>query len=260
LLVERGEVSSREKAKRLIITGKVYVNNQKVDKPGKLVDPLANIAIRQDDILYVSRGGLKLEKAISEFKIEIAGKVAIDVGASTGGFTQCLLKNGASFIYAVDVGYGQLDWVLRNDKRIEVLERTNIRYVQPKQFQKEIDVATIDVSFISLDKVIPVVSSLLKPNGEIIALIKPQFEAGLSNIGKGGVVKEPEVHKLVIRNIFDLTIKLNLMIKGLTYSPIKGPAGNIEYLIWLQKSQSDPNEVDYLLIDKVVFKAHSFLQ
>lgn len=260
MLVERGEVSSREKAKRLIMTGKVYVNNQKVDKPGKLVAPLVNVTIKQDKIPYVSRGGLKLEKALNDFKIEIAGKVAIDVGASTGGFTQCLLRNGASFVYAVDVGYGQLDWILRNDERVEVLERTNIRYVHPNQFQKEIDIATIDVSFISLDKVIPVVCSLLKPNGEIIALIKPQFEAGLLNVGKGGVVKEPEIHKQVINNIFTLAIKLNLIIKGLTYSPIKGPAGNIEYLIWLQKSQSDPPEADYFLIDKVVSQAHSFLQ
>jgi 23S rRNA (cytidine1920-2'-O)/16S rRNA (cytidine1409-2'-O)-methyltransferase len=238
LLVERGEVSSRERARRLIMTGKVYVDNQKVDKPGKLVNSNANILIKQDDVPYVSRGGLKLEKALDYFGIDVVGKVAIDAGASTGGFTQCLLRNGAKFVYAIDVGYGQLDWELRNEERVGVLERTNIRYVEPQQFDKVIDIATIDVSFISLDKVIPVVASLLKDDGEIIALVKPQFEAGKQNVGKGGVVKDPKIHQQILQNICQLAIKNNLAVKDLTYSPIKGPAGNIEYLIWLQKYQN----------------------
>ncbi len=235
LLAQRGEVASREKARRLIMTGEVYVNNQVVDKPGKQVPGDAVITIRQSGIPYVGRGGLKLQKAIEYFSIDVSEKVAIDVGASTGGFTDCLLQNGSRFVYAVDVGRGQLDWKLRNDERVAVLERTNIRYVKQEQFDQEIDLATIDVSFISLDKVIPVVASLIKTCGQIIALIKPQFEAGRRNVGKGGVVRDPEIHRQVIQNIYDLAMRTGLTVKGLTYSPVRGPAGNIEYLIWLQK-------------------------
>ena len=235
LLVQRGEVSSREKARRLIMAGDVYVNNQIVDKPGKQVPDDAIITVQKSGIPYVSRGGLKLQKAIEYFGIDVSEKVAIDVGASTGGFTDCLLQNGARFVYAVDVGYGQLDWKLRRDERVAVLERTNIRYVKSEQFDQEIDLATIDVSFISLDKVIPVVTSLVRAHGQIVALIKPQFEAGRRNVGKGGVVKDPDIHRQVIQNVCDLAARTGLAVAGLTYSPVRGPAGNIEYLIWLQK-------------------------
>lgn len=238
LLVQRGEAPSRERARRLIMAGGVRVNNQVADKPGKRVSYDAVITLQQADIPYVSRGGLKLQKAIDRFGVDVAGKVALDVGASTGGFTDCLLQKGTVFVYAVDVGYGQLDWKLRKDKRVAVIERTNIRYVRPEQFQKDIDLATIDVSFISLGKVVPVVNSLLRMDGQMIALIKPQFEAGRHNVGKGGVVKNPDIHRQVIQDICDLAVRTGLVIKGLTYSPVKGPAGNIEYLIWLRKGNN----------------------
>ncbi len=235
LLAQRGEVASREKARRLIMAGEVYVNNQVVDKPGKQVLNDAVITVRQSGIQYVSRGGLKLQKAIEYFGVDVTEKVAIDVGASTGGFTDCLLQNGSRFVYAVDAGRGQLDWKIRNDERVAVLERTNIRYVKQEQFDQKIDLATIDVAFISLDKVIPVVASLIKTRGQIIALIKPQFEAGRRNVGKGGVVRDSEIHRQVIQNICDLAMRTGLTVEGLTYSPVRGPAGNIEYLIWLHK-------------------------
>lgn len=220
------------------MAGDVLVDNQVVDKPGKRVPYDASINVKQTDIPYVSRGGLKLQKAIDHFGIDVTGKVAIDVGASTGGFTDCLLQNGAAFVYAVDVGYGQIDWKLRRDERVAILERTNIRYVRPEQFQKEINLATIDVSFISLRKVMPVVASLLRMGGQIIALIKPQFETEKRNVGKGGVVKDTDIHLRVIQNICDLAARIGLTVRGLTYSPIKGSAGNIEYLLWLQKGSN----------------------
>jgi 23S rRNA (cytidine1920-2'-O)/16S rRNA (cytidine1409-2'-O)-methyltransferase len=273
LLVQRGEVPSRDRARRLIMSGGIRVNRQIIDKPGKRVPYDAVITIQQTDIPYVSRGGLKLQKAIDYFGIDVTGKVAIDVGASTGGFTDCLLQSGAVFVYAVDVGYGQLDWKLRRSKRVAVLERTNIRYVRPEQFQKEIDLATIDVSFISLDKVVPVVASLLRIGGQIIALIKPQFEAGRRNVGKGGVVKNPDIHRQVIQNTYHLAARAGLTVRELTYSPIKGPAGNIEYLIWLQKGNdrelrakgkelragesSKPYAPSSMLIDEVVSEAYA---
>lgn len=257
LLVQRGEVSSREKARRLIMTGSVCVGNQIVDKPGKQVSDDAVITIQQSTNPYVSRGGLKLQKAIDHFGIDVSEKCAIDVGASTGGFTDCLLQNGARFVYAIDVGYGQLDWKLRRDDRVAVLERMNIRYVKPEQFDQDIDLATIDVSFISLDKVIPVVASLIQTSGQIIALIKPQFEAGKRNVGRGGVVKDPDIHRQVIQKICDLAKKTELAVNGLTYSPIKGPAGNIEYLMWLQKGNSDSAEYQPEMIDQTVSEAHS---
>jgi len=262
LLVQQGKVSSRERARRLIMAGAVRVGTHGsvpvlVDKPGKHVPCDAIITLQQDDIPYVSRGGLKLQKAIEYFAIKVAGKIAIDVGASTGGFTDCLLQNGAAFVYAVDVGYGQLDWKLRTDERVAVIERTNIRYVQPEQFPKEIGVATIDVSFISLNKVMPVVASLLRIDGEIVALIKPQFEAGRRNVSKGGVVRDPEIHCQVIQNICDLAVRTGLTVKGLTYSPVKGPAGNIEYLIWLQKGKDADVRYPILNIRNVVSEAHA---
>lgn len=256
LLAQRGEVSSREKARRLIMTGDVYVNNQVVDKPGKQVPDDAIITVKQSQIPYASRGGLKLQKAVEYFHIDVAHKVAIDVGASTGGFTDCLLQNGAKFVYAVDVGYGQLDWNLRNDERVAVMERTNIRYVEPEQFDQEIDLATIDVSFISLDIVLPVVASLIKIDGQIVALIKPQFEAGRRNVGKGGVVRDPDIHRQVIQKTCDLALRTELAVLGLTYSPLRGPAGNIEYLIWLQKGNDDNTKCSPEMIDEVVSESH----
>jgi len=256
LLVQRGEVPSRERARRLIMAGGVRVDNQVVDKPGKRVPYDAAIRISRLQPAYVSRGGLKLQKAIDHFGIDVTGKVAMDVGASTGGFTDCLLQNGAAFVYAVDVGYGQLDWKLRRDERVAILERTNIRYMRPEQFSSckqggysvGIDLATIDVSFISLDKVVPVVTSLLQMGGQIIALIKPQFEAGRHNVGKGGVVNDPDIHLTVIQNICDLSENMGLTVRGLTYSPIKGPAGNIEYLIWLQKGSNSRSPMSVSII------------
>ncbi len=241
------------------MTGSVCVDNQIVDKPGKQIPNDAAITIQKSPNPYVSRGGLKLQKAIEHFSIDVRGKIAIDVGASTGGFTDCLLQSGARFVYALDVGYGQLDWKLRQDDRVAVLERMNIRYVKPEQFDQPIDLATIDVAFISLSNVIPVVASLIQASSQIIALIKPQFEAGRRNVGKGGVVRDPDMHRQVIQKICDLATGVGLTVKGLTYSPVKGPAGNIEYLIWLQKGAADASEFPSEIIDKVVSEAHASL-
>ncbi|MBD3183659.1 TlyA family rRNA (cytidine-2'-O)-methyltransferase [Candidatus Poribacteria bacterium] len=259
LLVQRGEVPSRGRAKRLIMAGDVSVDGQIVDKPGKQVSIDAQITLQKPDIPYVSRGGLKLEKALIFFKIDVTGKNCIDVGASTGGFTDCLLQNGAAMVYAVDVGYGQIDWKLRNDKRVILFERTNIRYVKPDQFEEELELATIDVSFISLKSVLPVVNSLLKSQGQIIALIKPQFEAGRGNVGKGGVVREGEIHRDVIEGIWSLALDMDLIVSGLTYSPLKGPAGNIEYLIWLQKGICEKSIDPENTINSVVQESHTQL-
>jgi 23S rRNA (cytidine1920-2'-O)/16S rRNA (cytidine1409-2'-O)-methyltransferase len=247
------------------MAGSVLVDGQVVDKPGKRVAVDAEIAIRQADIPYVSRGGLKLRKAIEYFRVDMTGKIAIDVGASTGGFTDCLLQNGAELVYAVDVGYGQLDWKLRNDERVVVIERTNIRYVRKGQFQREIDLATIDVSFISLDKVLPAVTSLIRHAGQIIALIKPQFEARRHNVGKGGIVKDSDIHRQVIQKVCNVAHEAELTVGGLTYSSIKGPAGNIEYLIWLQKKDlhtppaAQTRNDEKNMIDQVVAEAHASL-
>jgi len=258
LLVQNGQVSSCERAKQLIMAGNVLVNNQIVDKPGKLVSIDSNIVLRQSDSCpFVSRGGIKLKKAIEEFNININGRTAIDAGASTGGFTDCLLQKGADFVYAVDVGYGQLDWKLRNNERVRVIERTNIRYIKLEQFEKPIDFATIDVSFISLDKVVPVLASLLAPEGEILALVKPQFEADRELVGKGGVVKDPNVHRKVIQNVCDMAINTGLIVKGITYSPIKGPSGNIEYFVWLQKKDAHGLDNISETIDRVVSESHN---
>ncbi len=234
MLFDKGLVESREKAKALILAGSVSVNGIVIDKAGTQVRP--------DDVLtlaskmpYVSRGGLKLEQAIKEFSLDVKEKVAMDVGASTGGFTDCLLQNGAIKVYAVDVGYGQIDLKLRNDNRVSVIEKTNIRYLERTVVQDNIDIATIDVSFISLLKVIPKVLEFLKPGGEIVALIKPQFEAGRKDVGKGGVVKDESVHLNVIEKIKTGSEAMGLEILGTTTSPIKGPKGNVEFLIYLKK-------------------------
>ncbi len=259
LLVQRELVSSRERAKQLIMAGNVFVNDQLIDKPGKLIPTNSNIVLKNDDTCpYVSRGGLKLKKALDVFNIDVEGKTAVDIGASTGGFTDCLLQHGVDFVYAIDVGYGQLDLKIRNDRRVEVIERTNIRYVKPEQFQRQIDLAVIDVSFISLDKVIPVVNCIVQPEGDIIALIKPQFEAGREFVRKG-IVKDPNIHRSVIKKICDLAIRESLAIKGLTFSPIKGSSGNVEFLIWLKKSHNDQflDNID-ILIDNVVSESKTF--
>ncbi|OGW03760.1 MAG: RNA methyltransferase [Nitrospinae bacterium RIFCSPLOWO2_01_FULL_39_10] len=234
LLLERGIVQSRERAKGLILSGDVRVNGNPVNKAGTLIDENAEIEITKD-IPYVSRGGLKLEKAIKEFNINVKDKVAIDVGASTGGFTDCLIQYGAKKVYAVDVGYGQLAWKLRNDPRVVIIERKNVRYIKPSDIGEPVDIATIDVSFISLKLVLPVVKNLLKENGEIIALIKPQFEVGKGEVGKGGIVKDEEKHKKVISEIKSFAIDSGFKVLNVTESPIAGQKGNVEFLIYLQK-------------------------
>ncbi|NLY43563.1 MAG: TlyA family RNA methyltransferase [Clostridiaceae bacterium] len=235
LLMERGLVESREKAKSLIMAGQVYCDNQKVDKPGTKVPQDVPLEVRGDMLRYVSRGGLKLEKAINQFKIDVKDKVAMDIGASTGGFTDCMLQKGAKKVYAVDVGYGQLAWKLRQDSRVVVMERTNIRYVEPQHIEEQVDFISIDVSFISLKLVLPVAVRLLKDNGEIVCLIKPQFEAGREMVGKKGVVRDKKVHEEVVRDIIRFAQSIQLVVLDLSYSPVRGPEGNIEYLLYLKK-------------------------
>ncbi len=234
LLSERGLVESREKAKAIILGGNVFVNGIIIDKAGALVKPDVVLDVKSR-LPYVSRGGLKLEHALKEFDMDVRGKIAMDVGASTGGFTDCLLQNGTKKVYAIDVGYGQFDWTLRGNERIVLLEKTNIRYLDGDQVPDPIDIATIDVSFISLLKVIPNVLDFLIPNGEIIALIKPQFETGRENVGKGGVVKDENRQLEVIERIKTESEKMGLEVKGVTKSPIKGAKGNVEYFIYLRK-------------------------
>ncbi len=235
LLVQRGMVISRERARALILAGKVIVDDHRVDKAGAQVLLDADLRLKGEDIPYVSRGGLKLEKAIQEFNLAIKDKIAIDVGASTGGFSDCLLQHGAQKIYAVDVGYGQLAWTLREDLRVVNLERCNIRHLQPDQLDDIPTLAVIDASFISLTKVLPNTLYLLSDKAEIIALIKPQFEVGKGQVGKGGVVKDREQHNLVVEQICNLAIELNCLVLGVVESPILGPKGNREFLLYLQK-------------------------
>ncbi len=236
IITEKGLSESREKARSQIMSGKVYVNGNKVDKPGTKVSAASDIEIRGNAIPYVSRGGLKLEKSIKHFEINLSGTTCIDIGASTGGFTDCMLKNGAVKVYAIDVGYGQLAWSLRTDERVVCMERTNIRYVTSEQFGEEADFASIDVSFISLKKVLPAAKNLLKDDGRLVCLIKPQFEAGREKVGKKGVVRDKAVHAEVIDSIVSFCKnEMDFGILGLTYSPIKGPEGNIEYLIYVSK-------------------------
>lgn len=232
VLVERGLQSSRERAKAVIMSGVVYVNNQKADKAGLLCAETDQIEVR-GSLRYVSRGGLKLEKALDTFAVDPAGLSVIDIGASTGGFSDCLLQRGAQKIYAVDVGYGQLAWSVRCDPRVVCMERTNIRYVTSEQIPDKLDLAVCDVSFISLRLVFPVVHSLLKPEGQMLTLIKPQFEAGREKVGKKGVVREPETHIEVIETVLYHAKQTGFTVTGLTYSPIKGPEGNIEFLAQL---------------------------
>lgn len=258
-LTERGLAPSREKARAMIMAGEVYIDNQKCDKAGMLVDTeTTKPEIKGDTLKYVSRGGLKLEKAMKEFPITMEGKTAMDIGASTGGFTDCMLQNGAKKVFAVDVGYGQFAWKLRNDERVVNMERTNIRYVTRDQIGTELDFASIDVSFISLCLVLPVARELLAADGELIALIKPQFEAGREQVGKKGVVRDVKVHYEVVKKIADFAAETGFFVSGLSYSPIKGPEGNIEYLIYLKKQDGG-----YVLTDEkikeVVGKSHGEL-
>lgn len=246
LLVNRKLAPSREKAKAIIMAGIVYVNGQKEDKPGAAFDKTADVQVRGTTLRYVSRGGLKLEKAVDCFGVELEGKICMDVGSSTGGFTDCMLQNGAQKVYAVDVGHGQLDWKLRNDKRVVCMERTNIRYVTRPDIEDGIEFASIDVSFISLTKVLGPVKGLLTEDGQIVALIKPQFEAGREKVGKKGVVREKSTHLEVIQKVMNYALGLGFEILNLEYSPVKGPEGNIEYLVYLQKHGEEDGGEDLL--------------
>jgi len=247
LLVEKGFFESREKAKASIMAGIVYVNEQKVDKAGDEVPTDAVIEVRGNVCPYVSRGGLKLEKAVNSFNIDLTDKVCIDIGASTGGFTDCMLQNGAKKVFSIDVGYGQFAWKLRQDPRVVCMERTNIRYVTPEQLGESADFASIDVSFISLTKVLPVAFSLTKDTGEVVCLIKPQFEAGREQVGKKGVVRDPAVHKEVIEKVIAFSEGLGFLVKALSFSPIKGPEGNIEFLLYLSKTEKGNYDVNQVV-------------
>lgn len=257
ILVEKGLIESREKAKTSIMAGLVFVDGQRVDKAGAKIPITANIEFKGQKLQYVSRGGLKLEKALKSFTLTLEGKVCMDIGASTGGFTDCMLQNGASKVFAVDVGYGQFAWKLRTDDRVVCMERTNIRYVTPEDIGEKLDFASIDVSFISLKTIMPATINLLKDNGEVVALIKPQFEAGRGKVGKKGVVREESTHLEVVNGIVEFLEENNLNILGLSYSPIKGPEGNIEYLIYFTKDNEKESNFDKEDILNVVRASHT---
>ncbi len=252
-LTEKGLISGRDKAKAIIMAGEVYVNEQKADKAGQQVSDEDRIEVRTDSLRYVSRGGLKLEKAMAVFPVNLTGSVCMDIGASTGGFTDCMLQNGASRVYAVDVGYGQLAWSLRTDARVVNLERTNIRYITEAEVPELLDFASVDVSFISLKLVLPVAYRLLKDGGNVVCLIKPQFEAGREKVGKGGVVRDPATHREVITHVMTFASEIGFSVECLDFSPVKGPKGNIEYLLMLtKKSEKCP----FPAVEPVVEKAH----
>ena len=242
ILVEQGYAASREKAKAIIMSGNVYVNGQKEDKAGTSFDPAKiKLEVRGSTLKYVSRGGLKLEKAMQTWAFKLDGCVCMDIGSSTGGFTDCMLQNGASKVYAVDVGHGQLDWKLRNDERVVCMEQTNFRYLVREDIQDDLDFASVDVSFISLTKILIPARKILKVGGAMVCLIKPQFEAGRDKVGKNGVVREEKTHREVIEKVVDYSGLVGFTVMGLEYSPIKGPEGNIEYLIYLCKD-AEPEE------------------
>ena len=260
LLVEKGLAPSREKAKALIMSGIVYVDGRKSDKAGMTYEETLPVEVRGAKLRYVSRGGLKLEKALQVFPISVEGKVCFDIGSSTGGFTDCMLQNGAAKVYAIDVGRGQLDWKLRNDPRVVSMEKTNIRYVVPEDLPEKGSFASIDVSFISLHLVLPPTAALLEDDGEIVCLIKPQFEAGREKVGKKGVVRDPAIHEEVIRSVLDYANEASLQPMMLDYSPVKGPEGNIEYLCLLKKAADVSIPVAITdSIRKVVEEAHASL-
>ena len=256
LLVKKGLAPSREKAKTMIMEGNVFVNNQREDKAGTNIPEDAVIEIKGNALKYVSRGGLKLEKAMTHFGISLEDKICMDIGASTGGFTDCMLKNGAKKVYAVDVGYGQFAWKLRTDERVVCMEKTNIRYVTPEDIADVLDFASVDVSFISLAKVLPAAKELLRDEGEMVCLIKPQFEAGREKVGKKGVVRDPAVHREVIEKVITDARELGFSILHLEYSPIKGPEGTIEYLIHICKGGRKEENID---VNEVVSAAHGEL-
>ena len=258
LLVERGFAETRTKAQAVIMSGQVYVSGQKADKPGMSFEENVEIEVRGATCPYVSRGGLKLEKALRDFGVDPTGYVCSDSGASTGGFTDCLLQKGAKKVFAIDVGYGQLDWKIRSDPRVVVMERTNVRYVTPDQLGEPLDLSVVDVSFISLRIVLPVIKTFLKENaGQVLCLIKPQFEAGKEKVGKKGVVRDPAVHKEVLDDFVALTKEIEFKILGLTFSPVKGPEGNIEFLAHLTLADTTGIEPDTAC---VVSQAHERLK
>ena len=254
LVFEQGFTESRERARTTIMSGLVFVNGQRVDKPGTAVSPDAKIEVHGDALPFVSRGGFKLDKALKVFPIDPAGKVCIDCGASTGGFTDVLLQHGARKVYSVDVGYGQLAWKLRNDPRVVNLERTNLRYITAEEIPEPIDLAVMDVSFISIKLILPSLKPLLKENADLVCLIKPQFEAGREDVGKKGVVRDSEVHARVIRDILSFAPQIGLSPVGLDYSPIRGPEGNIEFICHLKNGPAPSPEFD---IDGIVAASHS---
>ena len=256
LVFDQGFTESRERAKTTIMSGLVFVNGQKIDKPGTAVDPEAKIEVHGDALPFVSRGGFKLDKALKVFPVDPAGKVCLDCGASTGGFTDVLLQHGAAKVYAVDVGYGQLAWKLRTDERVINLERTNLRYVTEEQIPEPIDLAVMDVSFISIRLVLPVVKGFLKPGADYICLIKPQFEAGREEVGKKGVVRDVRVHERVVHELLAFSREIGFSVMGLDYSPIKGPEGNIEYICHLKNGVFEAPELD---VSAVVAASHQNL-
>ena len=258
LLTEQMYAETRTKAQAIIMAGQVYVNGQKADKPGTSYEETVQIEVRGVTCPYVSRGGLKLEKALRDFGVKPEGYVCSDSGASTGGFTDCLLQQGAKKVFAIDVGYGQLDWKIRSDERVVVMERTNIRYVTPEDLGEPLDLSVIDVSFIGLEIVLPTIKTLLKPEqGQVLCLIKPQFEAGKENVGKKGVVRDPKIHKMVLDNFVTLVGNLGFTILGLTFSPVKGPEGNIEFLAHLTLADVPGIQPD---TEDIVAKAHETLK
>lgn len=257
LLTEQGYADTRSKAQAIIMAGNVYVEGQKADKPGISYEETVSIEVRGETCPYVSRGGLKLEKALRDFGVNPEGFVCSDSGASTGGFTDCLLQQGAKKVFAIDVGYGQLDWKIRSDPRVVVMERTNIRYVTPEDLGETLDLSVIDVSFISLKIVLPAIKQLLKSDGQVLCLIKPQFEAGKEKVGKKGVVRDPEIHKEVLDTFVELADSLNFTILGLTFSPVKGPEGNIEFLGHLTLADQEGIRPDTA---RVVADAHNTLK
>lgn len=257
LLVENNLIETRERAQKTIMAGLVFVDGQRVDKAGTKVDTNAEIIVKGNAIPYVSRGGLKLEKAIKHLELDLTGLRCMDIGASTGGFTDCMLQNGASQVFAVDVGYGQLDWKLRNDSRVTNMERTNIRFVTGEQIGDPLDFITIDVSFISLKLVLPVALNLLSASGKILFLIKPQFEAGKENVKKSGVIRDPKIHAQVLEAVIEFASNHHLQLTYLTYSPIKGPKGNIEFLAYAEKCNDVP--IHHFDVVKLVDEAHHTL-
>lgn len=246
LMVQLGLAESREKAKAVIMSGNVFVDGQREDKAGASFGEKAVIEVKGNPLKYVSRGGLKLEKAVECFEVSLTDRICMDVGSSTGGFTDCMLQNGAAKVYSVDVGHGQLDWKLRKDERVVCMEKTNFRYMLPAHIDERLDFASVDVSFISLTKILIPARNLLKDSGRMVCLIKPQFEAGKDKVGKKGVVREPEIHREVIDKIIDFADCIGFLVKGLDFSPIKGPEGNIEYLLYLQKKDCIPEETEHM--------------